>query len=40
MRYAHSPDEKIAERDVVEAARVLAHALVAWAEPADRDSLP
>ncbi|MEH3131708.1 MAG: M20/M25/M40 family metallo-hydrolase [Mycolicibacterium neoaurum] len=32
MRYAHSPDERIAERDVVDAALILANALAAWAE--------
>lgn len=40
MRYAHSPNEKIAESDVVEATRILAHALVAWADLFDGDAQP
>lgn len=32
MRFAHSPDERIAEHDVLEAANILANALIAWAD--------
>lgn len=32
MRFAHSPNEKIAEHDVVEATHILANALLTWAE--------
>ncbi|MDV8071471.1 M20/M25/M40 family metallo-hydrolase [Rhodococcus sp. IEGM 1366] len=32
MRFAHSPNERIAEPDVVSAAEVLAHMLVSWSE--------
>ncbi|WP_331734281.1 MULTISPECIES: M20/M25/M40 family metallo-hydrolase [unclassified Streptomyces] len=32
MRYAHSPNEKIAEADVLEATQVIAHALLAWSD--------
>ncbi|MFI2561090.1 M20 family metallopeptidase [Nocardia farcinica] len=40
MRYAHSPNEKIAESDVVEAARILAYALIAWVGLLDKDAQP
>ncbi|MBB3664514.1 acetylornithine deacetylase [Prauserella sediminis] len=35
MRFAHSPDERIAESDVAEATQVLAQALLAWGDLAE-----